>query len=376
MGDGKDSGLIQEIKLRKLDARPLFIQLKEGLRKQIQKKVPSAGTQIPSVDEIAKIQDISTWTVERALEELIEEKVLYRRPKSGTFIAPIEKELPELTKNIGFLLNERFSFRDEPFYFKMLIAAQRESVKHQYNLVFSTVDEKSQKETILPEFLVKKKVDGVIIAGRMEDKFILKLKGEKIPLVLIDYRMDEGESDCILIDNLRGAQEAVEHLVSLGHKKIGFIGGETGHPSIQERFMGYKMVMQNAHLNSQKFVEKSAPFLTVEAGYEAMRKMFKNGGFPTAVFCANDSVAIGVMEAIKERNLSVPKDISVIGFDDLQWGSYAKPPLSTVKVFKEKMGKLALRELLRLIRGKKKEPMETRVKTELIIRRSCGQNNS
>jgi len=355
----------------------IFVQLKNGLDEQIMNKNLCPGTKLPPIDEIAKVNNVSIWTVEKAIKELIKENVLYRRPKKGTYISDSKIRNKINSGNISFIIREQFYFTGEPFYSIILNSVQKELKNNGYNVVFNVIDnrivEKYQIIDSLPEIFENKKIDGVIIAGSVETKLLKLLEKQKIPLVIIDYDIPEDNNiNCVLIDNFNGTRMAAEYFIKLGHKRIGFIGNFKKHPSIIERINGYKYAMKKNRLNPEKFLYiGNQDDLSVDVGYMLAKKLLNKSYLPTAIICANDAMAVGTIKAIKEKGISVPEDISVIGFDDIEWAKHTDPPLTTIKVFKEKMGEVAAEKILKLVKGEQIAPEKIKVETELVIRNSC-----
>ncbi|RLF23782.1 MAG: LacI family transcriptional regulator, partial [Thermoplasmata archaeon] len=232
-----------------------------------------------------------------------------------------------------------------------------------YHLIFSSTDGGPSA----PRCVKERRVDGVIFMGcDISKELILSLND--IPLVLVDNHLDGVNS--IAIDNEGGAYKAVEYLIKLGYRKIGFIAERLSDLSFKERFEGYKAALKEYGL--EYHADLVAEGLTPpEHGYVAMKKLLKRGT-PPAVFAANDSTAAGAIKAIKENGLRVPDDIAVIGFDDGPTALHTVPLLTTVRVFREKMARVAAKRLMELIENPDQPPIQLRLPTELVIRESCG----
>ncbi|HEX3074238.1 MAG TPA: substrate-binding domain-containing protein [Ignavibacteriales bacterium] len=150
----------------------------------------------------------------------------------------------------------------------------------------------------------------------------------------IERLRSEKKYPVVLIDNISGGQTATQHLIDYGHTSIGFIGGDIEHPSINDRFLGYKMALEKAGIKfdpSLCVVDEDYP--ARENGYRAAKKLLKSNKI-TAIFTCNDAMALGVMQYLKENNYRIPEDISLAGFDDVESDMFLDPPLTTVKVLK------------------------------------------
>jgi len=275
------------------------------------------------------------------------------------------------TGNVGFILSEKHFNRAEPFYTRIFLGTEFEARNFDYYVLLTSI-RSTFRRSDLPRFLKERNVDGVIIAGRINDEWIRYIKGREIPLVLIDYVPENLRVPCVLIDNVEGGYEAVRYLLRLGHRRIGFLGGSPGHPSIQGRLEGYRKALAEQGIPlREEWVITDLPETTIEDGYRGMQRLFGAKDLPTALFAANDAMAIGAMKAIKEAGYTIPEDFSIIGFDDIEWSYHTDPPLTTMRVMKEEMGALALRRLIEIVEGRNPLEEKVLVGVRLIERRSC-----
>ena len=303
---------------------------------------------------------ISHKTAERVLEAA---KELEYKP-SASARALVRRK----TENIGFLHYTTFqSLSTNPFYSKIFDGLQKELQKEEYNLLFASLECNSKKELLLPKILKEHNIDGLIIIGVRDRAFISHLAREEIPTVLIDDHFPVQNMDFIVLDNKPAIYNVVKYLYRLGHRSIGYLDSEVSSSSFSERLAGYQKALREFSLK-EILIAKGIP--CVEGGDETI-KQISSSSLPSAIFCANDGLAIGAMKAIKEKGLRIPEDISIIGFDDQEMASYTDPPLTTVRVPKEEMGRLAVRRVLERVNGERKKAVVDIVKTELIIRSSC-----
>lgn len=201
--------------------------------------------------------------------------------------------------------------------------------------------------------LMQKQVDGLIIAPSSEKTTHLKKLLDKMDkTVFISRVIDHASSTCIIIDNVRGAQQAVEYLIQKGHRRIAFIGGHEDISTTRERLKGYNKALTKYGLEVKDDLIKTGSFKR-DSGHFMMRQFLEleESRRPTAVFAANDLLALGAVQAIKENNWQVPKDIAVVGFDDIDFASLPEIQLTTVAQPKYDMGKLAFTTLMELIKG-------------------------
>ncbi len=326
--------------------------------------------------DVAKKAGVSEATISRVMNNYphvknsIRRRVLSTARELDYFPNGIARALAmQKSGNIGFVLPDKMKQGIwNPFYSKELEGVEQEAQRHNYHLIFSFLKEHSHK---IPSDVDGKKVDGILLVGNIEKDVIFMLKEKEIPLVLVDNRIEEGNVNCVVIDNIQGAREATEHLIRLGHKNISFLGGELSIPSIKERFAGYKQVLREAGMAYPQPIRTNG--LNFEDGYKAMRKILPSNLSMSAVFAANDSLAAGAMKAIMQKGLRIPEDISVVGFDDIDLAFQIHPGVTTVRVPKQKMGQMATKRLLEIIKDKKQKPVDLTVSVELVIRESTGR---
>ncbi|MDZ7292469.1 MAG: LacI family transcriptional regulator, partial [candidate division KSB1 bacterium] len=274
--------------------------------------------------------------------------------------------------NIGFILTDDHFSRAEPFYTKIFLGTEFEARKHNYYVLLTTVSKTFSADEI-PRFLLEKNVDGVILAGHVPVKLVDYIQKQELPVVLVDFNVPRSRVSTVLIDNERGAYEAVKHLIHHGHQLIAFIGGDISHPSISERLQGYRRALEEnkigfnpAHCITDEIYTGS------EDGYKAACKLLAVTPRPTAIFAANDAMAIGAIKCLKEHGLRVPEDVAVIGFDDIEDDFHVEPHLTTMRVFKEELGALAVRRIVEMIETTNPSITTNHVPVELVVRESCG----
>lgn len=211
----------------------------------------------------------------------------------------------------------------------------------------------------------------IILVGKVSPRFVRQLRANGFSLVLVDMRPPDREVDAVICDEVAGAYEANRHLLKLGHERIALIRGPARHPFFEALASGYRRGLGESGLTvHEEFVVEAAP--TPQGGYDAMGALLKLPAWPTALF-TNDDMAIGALRAIHERGLRVPDDIAVVGFDDIEYAAHTTPPLTTVGVPKEEMGRLAVRQAIaQMEQGEQHVFSTTVVAPALVIRSSCG----
>ncbi len=245
---------------------------------------------------------------------------------------------------------------------------------NEFYILLTTVPSDYNIGDRLPRFVVERNVDGIIIAGKVPDDLINSLQKYNLPLVFVDYYPLNNKYSVVLIDNISGGVKAVQHLINYGHKEIGFIAGDIHHPSIKNRFQGYKMALEEAGLaydTNYYVIDEDTP--ARENGYRAAKKLLKMNKKISAIFACNDAMAIGVVQYLKENKIKIPDDISIIGFDNVEADLSLDPPLSTISVEKTEMGIEATRLMTEILKNKVKTIKKVLVPVNLICRKSTSQ---
>lgn len=327
----------------------------------------------PTVYTVAEKAGVSIATVSRVINNST--KV---HPRTRDKVMKVIEELdyhPNLSAqglalNITEIIALIFPDISGPFYSEVLRGVEKEASQHDYNLlIYGTHGKESN-----PRFLrrLPGRVDGMILMTRsVDDQYIFELSRKRIPFVLLDRETDGVIADCILSNNVDAAVQATEHLIQHGHQRIAFISGPIDSPDSNARLTGYQQALKKHGLLVLHSLVERGDFRQ-PSGYQAMNRLLDQKDPPDAVFAANDEMAIGAIEAIRNRGLATPKNVAVIGFDDIQLASYVQPSLTTVRQPMRQFGTLAVQRLLRRIHDPSTSPETTILPTQLIIRHSCG----
>ena len=211
----------------------------------------------------------------------------------------------------------------------------------------------------------------IILVGKVSPRLVRQLRANGFSLVLADMRPPIRDVDAVVCEDAVGAYEATRHLAKLGHERIALIRGPARHPFFEALTSGYRRALHEAGIHVQADFVAEAP-LSLQGGYEAAEALLAHTPRPTAIF-TNDDMAIGALRAVHERGLSVPGDIAVVGFDDIEYAAHTTPPLTTVAVPKEEMGRLAVRKAIAQMEEAEQHVFSTTVVAHtLVIRSSCG----
>ena len=223
------------------------------------------------------------------------------------------------------------------------------------------------REVEAVDFLIKRRVDGVIVMpSGNKGKHFEKLIHEGIPVVLLDRKPDDFDGDCVLVDNQEGAKKAVEKLIQAGHQKIGMITGPSDVFTAKERYLGYKEALQEAGIPESDTLITYNDY-TIKGGMQGLRYLVENNPEMTAVFVSNYELTMGVVIEANELNLNIPEQLSVVGFDNVEFARACVPKLCIVsQPTKEIAQKLAEVMLERLECDDKEEKMEIKLSTGFV----------
>lgn len=278
------------------------------------------------------------------------------------------------TYTIGIIISDITTY----FFTSVVRGVADVATQNGYDLVLCNTDEDPEKENKYLKVLVSKNVDGLIISLSGKNTYLKKLIRSGLPVVLLDRRVEGLETTQVVVDNEGGAYEAVIHLIKLGYRRIGIINGIVNARTSQERFNGYKKALQDNHIQLDPQLIKFGDF-KMDKAKEVTKKFLDMRNPPTALFVTNEAMITGCLLALKERNISIPAQIAIIGFDDPIWAPLLTPSLTAVRQPAYSMGTMACQALLQEInkQGRERKSLEELVlKPKLIVRSSCGEERN
>lgn len=328
-----------------------------------------------TIREIAKMSGVSVATVSRVINNPDSvrpekrqavlnaiEKIAYvndglARALAGGKTMTLGLVIPTITNSI---------------YASSTQAIQRIAQHAGYSVILGVSDFDPDLETLIIRRLVERRVDGLILTGGEHDPSVFRiLNNQNIPFVLTWRLARETDIPCVSFDNYSAGRLAMKHLLDLGHRRIGLICGRSDvNDRARERRRAFEdgLAEIGASVDPELVFERDFEFIE---GHAAMYRMLKAPDPPTAVFAANDILAIGAIAQCRESGVSVPRDISVIGFDDLPIARFSSPGLTTVHVPANSMGRIAATRLLQLINGEP-VPSQDVLPVELVVRDSTA----
>ena len=303
----------------------------------------------PTLKDVAHEARVSTATVARVLHgrgfvskesrKQVEDAI----SKTGYRLNILAQSLRrQRTKTIGHLLT---SISPNPFFAGVELGVENEAIRNGYSVLIWNVFEDAKREALGVETFVQRQVDAIIFTTPIEGRNVETALSAHIPVIQVE-RPTRIQSHKVLVDNYAGAVSATEHLINLGHKRIGYIGGDprnylTDLSVDEQRLSGYRDTMQNHKITPENSWYASGKYYSIDDGYQLMEKFIKEGSI-TAVIAACDILAAGALQAIYKYGLRVPEDISVVGFDDT-YAPYLSPPLTTVQQPMFEIGRMAAR---------------------------------
>ena len=278
------------------------------------------------------------------------------------------------TGMVGFVLSDI----SNPFFPEIVRGVEDIARELGYTVFLANTDGQVEREEEAVRLLVERRVDGVIFGSVTEDTRCLpKLSEVGIPFVLAGRSTRDPALDCVVVDNVLGGRLATEHLIKLGHARIAFIGGPPSVLASVERYEGYRQAMRAHGIPEETKLVQWADF-RYEGGYQAARMLLRSTrNRPTAIFAANDQMAIGALDAVLDLGLEVPRDVAIVGFDDIPAARLRTVQLTTVAQPKYDIGSLAMQLLAQRIEERSRgsqsgEPRRLLLAPRLVVRRTCG----
>lgn len=322
--------------------------------------------------DIARLANVSITTASYALNnrpevrEETKKRVLdiareYNYKPSG-----IARDLKmKKTKTIGLILSNLAG----PFYTEIINGIEEITFSSGYNLVVCS--SYGGKNSTAVRYLKEKRTDGILLmASDIEDEIIFKSANSNFPIVLLDRDLKGDYIWSATVDNEKGAYKAVEHLIKLGYSNIGYLSGPNISLDNKQRYEGYKKALETNKLKLRNEWIIHGQF-TRSGGYTAAQALIAKKSYPEAIFCANDEMAIGAIEAFGDAGIKVPDQIAIVGFDDIELATYITPSLTTVKHPKYLLGNTVTHMLIQALKNDF-NISNIKLDTQLIIRESCG----
>src|SRR6266851_7056325 len=331
------------------------------------------------IREIAKRARVSTATVSRTINRV------------PTVNAQLAKRVWSVIEELGYYPNTQaralvsgrsrifgliVSEMTNPFFPEIMQVFETIAVQHRYEILLTSTGNDPKRMESSVRRMIERRAEGVaIMTFGMEELLLEDLKSRQVPLVFVDVGPPRPRVSNIRIDYLHGIRQAVQHLAALRHEKIAFITGPLSLKSALARKDAFIRSMSEIGMaaDPELIVEGNH---TLEGGEEAFSKLLNRHLRPTAVLCSNDMTAIGVMRKCYSEKIVVPRDLSVIGFDNIHLSQYIIPPLTTIEMSQAELGRLAFQALLHDVQRETPNPKGTEyvLKTSFVLRDSTAMN--
>ena len=301
-----------------------------------------------NIREVAKRAGVSTATVSRVVngtapvDARTEKRVRAAIQRTGYYPNTHARTLGTGKSHIYGLI---ISDIENPFFPELVKCFERLAVEHSHEVLIANTDYQPERMEICVRRMLERKVDGVaIMTSEMDPELIQMLSGRGIPIVFLDTGAVGPGISNISLDYDSGVDQAMDHLTSLGHRRIAFVSGPANLASARTRYEAFLASLRRKKLKcSEEFIR--AANHRFDGGYAAMSEILKLPVLPTAVLASNDLTAIGIMGAIYAAGLRVPEDISVVGFDDIALSSFMPPPLTTIRLSRAEIAEFAFNSL-------------------------------
>jgi LacI family transcriptional regulator len=340
-----------------------------------------------TLQNIADILNVSKALVSKALSndtavnEVTREVIWKTAKEVGYRIKTSKKTLQSaVTGNLAVLMPR--AYLDDPEYWgKIIKGIDKKLAEYKFSMLLSGIDVSTRVNEGMPSSITENKVDGVIVLGQLPKVYTDEIKKKKIPFVLVDPSEQDPDVDLIIANNYQGAFQAANLLLSQGHRKLAFVGDPETTWSFSERYRGFLAAIQGFSNNSNETasvitiggmgVSGNGMYTKPEFAGELKRYLLTDNPI-TALFCANDLIAIDSMAYFPVWDLECPLNVSVVGFDDLSLAELKEPRLTTVCVPKEEMGAKAAQLILNRIKDPSMLTEQVMISTTLVPRNSTA----
>ncbi|WP_368489497.1 LacI family DNA-binding transcriptional regulator [Clostridium sp. BJN0013] len=327
-----------------------------------------------SIKDVAKEAGVSIATVSRVLNDVdvvneeTKKKVLAAIKKLGYRPNIVARSLKtQKTRTIGIIIPDI----SNQFYPEIVRGAEDVANIYDYNIMLCNTDLDIEKETEYLKVLKEKMSDGVLyMSNSLEEDMLNLIKQLQIPMVLVETTNDKEDIPSVTIDNEKAAYDGVTYLINKGNKKVAYIGASEDMANASAvRYKGYKKALEENNLK----VDKDRTYfsnLKAKDGYEGINKILDKVEVDS-IFCSSDEIAMGAINALRDRGIKVPEDVDVMGFDNIYSASIFYPKLTTVAQPIYDMGSVGMRMLIKLINNQKMDNTNYVLPHQLIERDSC-----
>jgi LacI family repressor for deo operon, udp, cdd, tsx, nupC, and nupG len=332
---------------------------------------------LATIEDVAAIAGVSIATVSRAINEPAKVADATRRrvndaiARTGYTTNAMARSLRMRRANMILILAPDVG---DPNFSNILVGLETEASKRGYGVLIGNTQHDPTRETDYLRFISSNQADGLILlTGHLP--FGIGHDGPEArlpPMVAVNEPVPGERVPFVGVDNFEGARIAAEHLISQGHRRIAFIGRASNREVNELRERGYRAALGNAGIAIDPGLILDGDG-TTESGRQAAEHMFVRDVLPSAFLCVNDATALGVIIALNARGYDLPRQFSVMGFDDISFASFVTPSLTTMKQPRSKIGEAAMDLLLAVVEGREPEQRQVLLRSELILRNSVAR---
>jgi DNA-binding LacI/PurR family transcriptional regulator len=322
-----------------------------------------------TIEDVAKHARVSIATVSRVLNGSAGVGDETRKRVEAAIAALDYRPNPaarSLRSNRSRIIGLLISDIQNPFFAALIRGVEDEALRHEYSLILCNSDESPQREQQYLEVLYLERVAGIIVVPTREQlaqDIRKRYRDRGIPIVTVDRRVKDQDIDAVLSDNVLGGHEAVAHLIANGYRRIGAVTGPQAVTTGRERLEGYRKALHEAGIPLDPALERSGAF-TVASGRELTEQLLDLTPPPDAIFAGNNLLTLGALHAIHDRDLKVPDDIALVGYDDIPWAELGTISLTTVTQPVYELGSTAA---LRLFQRMTTPPDQIQGRREIIL---------
>jgi GntR family transcriptional regulator, arabinose operon transcriptional repressor len=352
---------------------PLYLRIHSDLRERIESGEWSYGAMLPSEFELSEIYHISRGTIRQVLAELEKEGLVRRERGRGTLITHSKlKRQPARAHvhSIAFIV----PYVRDSFVSSILLGLEREARANKAAVVFSHCENDPQKQELALRTALEQQISGIVLYPVDSDSVspaLVELVQSKYPIVLVDRYIRGLDTDYVTSDNFSGGLIATQHLIRLGHQRIAFLNWTESATSIHHRKAGYRQALQEAGITLQAGLEWEVSGYP-EVDQEALEQRFSQPERPTAIFAANDQLAIAIQRTARSIGLAIPTELALVGFDNLDLSAHLDIPLTTIAQPAFEIGRAAWEVLHFKLDSESGLTQKRLLPVQLIVRRSCG----
>lgn len=343
---------------------PKYLLVEDHIKQAIkQRKITD---KLPGERVLARELGYSYMTIRKAIDNLVSEGLLYKIPTKGTYVADQQARKAK-TRTIGYFLDSRIAGGlSSPYYSMIFNAIEKQTVTRGYSLVYFSDTSEANLHMVLH------KLDGVIASCFHRVEGLIQEIKAVVPVVAIDNSVADKTIPSVIIDNFNAQVESIDYLCSIGHREIGFMTGLEDSDVGKNRYEGYRSGLTRHGIEVDPTLVYRGNY-TFGSGVNGVEYFLSLEKRPTAIVCANDSMALGALNKLYQEGLVVPTDMTIVGFDDIDIARQISPPLSTVSVPVDEIAANAFQMLEQIIDGKALENRHVALAAHLVARGTSAE---